>query len=157
MKDNIQDLKRMAESYGLEFSDKGNGHIQLSNHGFMVNYWPESKKQTVHAGGKTHTRCSNYDAVKICLDGAKIGAKPDKSRIRKNPATGDFKPKVSENPRPQHLYSGDKPPWEYPSMIRCWSDIWRSEAHELQQKAANLECADAYQDAISTPLTQKGN
>lgn len=142
----IQELENMARSYGLEFSNKGNGHIQLSNHGFMVNYWPESKKKTVHANGVTHTHCSNYDAVKICLDGAKVGAKPDRKRIKKNVSHGDFKPKVSKKPRPRHLYSGEKPPWEYPSMIQCWPDIWRAEAFELQQRAANIECPMAYED-----------
>ena len=149
MKDTIQELKRMAESYGLEFANKGNGHIQLSNHGFLVNYWPNSRKRTVYTSeGEKHAFCSNYDAIKICLKEAKVGAKPVKRKIKENPAEHDFKPKASKKPKAKHLYSGEKPPWEYPSMIQCWSDIWRSEAYELQQRAANLECADAYQDAV---------
>ena len=115
---NIQELENMAKSYGLEFANKGNGHVQLSNHGFMVNYWPNSKKKTVHTSdGETHSYCSNYDAVKICMKGAKVGAKPDKKRLKENVAHGSFKPKSMKKPKPRHLYDGDKPPWEYPSMI----------------------------------------
>ena len=144
----IQELENMAKAYGLEFSNKGNGHIQLSNHGYLVNYWPNSKKQTVFTvDGEKHYHCSNYDAVKICLKEAKVGAKPDKKRLKENVAQHDFKPKIMKKPKPRHLYSGDKPPWEYPTMIRCWSDIWRSEAYELQTKAETLECAEAYQDS----------
>ena len=145
----IQELENMAKSYGLEFANKGNGHIQLSNHGFLVNYWPLSKNRTVHTSdGITHKHCSNYDAVKICMKNAKVGAKPIKKKIKENVADHDFKPHQSKKPKPRNLYSGEKPPWEYQSMIQCWSDIWRNEAYELQQRAANLECKTAYEDCI---------
>jgi len=145
----IEEIQQMASSYAIEFTDKGNGHIQLSGHGAIVNYYPLSKNKTVYINGKqTIKHCSAYDAIKLCMKNGVVGLKPRKKDISENVADHDFKTRTVNRCGAKHFYSGDKPPWEYPTMIRCWPDILRSEALKLTDEAVKMETPAAYIDAI---------
>lgn len=142
----LKELRNMAESYAIEYSDKGNGHIQLSNHGILVNYWPLSKNRTCHiANGKTVKHCSNYDAIKLCMVSGVSGLKPKKQKIAKNVAKHSFK-ELKSNSVVKNLYDGEKPPWEFPTKIMCYTDILRIEASNLMDTVAQMETKEFYQD-----------
>jgi 5-methylcytosine-specific restriction endonuclease McrA len=49
------DLKQLAKNKGVEFIDKGNGHIQLKGK-LLVNYYPNSKFKTAYIAGTTGSR-----------------------------------------------------------------------------------------------------
>ena len=142
----ISELKQMAESYGLDFKEVSSGHIQLSNHGTLVNYWPLSKNRTCHVkNGAVVKHCSNYDAVKLCMKSGKTGLKPKKKDIKENVAHGKFDT-VQSDTCVKHLYNGEKAPWEFPSRIMCYPDILRIESRKLLNEAAQMETPEFYQD-----------
>ena len=116
-----QELKQLCKSYALEFKDCGNGHVQIKGHGSLVNYWPESKRRTafVKATGESVPHCSNWDAVKLCMQNGKVGLKPRKKAITKE-AAKDIKPTLTNPMQHESFYNGETPPWEFPGpYIGC--------------------------------------
>lgn len=140
MADLVLQTKALAESHALYFKDCGNGHVQISGLGKLVNYWPTSRNMTAHVVGERPIKhCRPWDAVKLCLGGTTL--KPGKKPSKNGP---DFIPKaVTTNPAGiRHFYSGDTPPWEFPTFISAWSDIFRVRALRLIEKADSLDCAE---------------
>ena len=131
MSENITNTEALAKSYSLEFTDCGNGHVQIKGHGILVNYWPESKNRTAHiAGGPTIKHCNPYDAIKLCLSGGQPKLRP-KAKSTQNAPQVDLEP-IRTNPAGiRHFYDGNKPPWEFPSTIMAASDLLRIEAYKL--------------------------
>lgn len=142
MSKNMANTKALAESHNLKFKDHGNGHVQIEGHGVLVNYYPDSKKRTVYVkGGETLHHIGPYEAVKICLQGTSVKnvkVKPKKKPSKQGPA---FDPKpITTNPAGlKHFYTGERPPWEYPTMIVCEPDRLRLQAHELRDQAIYME------------------
>ena len=145
--ENLTELENMCRSYALKYEDKGNGHIQISGHGCMVNYYPLSKRRTVYCNGVTTKDCSFFDAIKICQQNGATNIKVKNKNISKSVARGSFKTQKTESVV-KHLYSGDTPPWEYPTRIMCWSDIYRIEAQKLLDMAMVVDSPACYEDAI---------
>ncbi|MCG8434404.1 MAG: hypothetical protein MJA83_10270 [Gammaproteobacteria bacterium] len=144
MTDRIKETELLAKSYGLEFKNCGNGHLQLSNHGVLLNYWPNSKGRTAHMPqtGQKQSNCSPWDAVSLCLNAAKSGMRPallKKKKLSKN------KPKVNlgstkTNPAGiKHLYDGETPPWEFKDFMMAHSDRRRIAALRILQKADAMD------------------
>lgn len=135
LSDNIQNTQALAKSHGLEFTDHGGGHVQIKGHGILVNYWPDSKNRTAHIlGGQAVKHCNPYDAVKLCMTSGQPTLAPKKATTEAGPDV-DLRP-VSTNPAGlKHFYDGARPPWEFPSMIQCQSDILRLEALKLRNTA----------------------
>ena len=115
----------------------GKGHHQISGHGCRVDYYPLSKRRTVFCNGKTTKDCSPYDAIKICQQNGVSGIKPKKRDISKNVVAGSVAP-VKSPTLVKHLYCGERPPWEFPTMVQCVPDMLRIEAHQLTDKARKL-------------------
>ena len=136
----FKDLKLLAAAYSIEFKDLGKGHIQLSNHGVLVNYWPLSKNRTCHIPGKEPVKhCSNWDAIQLCMKSGVKDLAPKKKTITKNRPAFSLNP-VHTNPAGiKNLYSGEVPPWEFPTMIMCYSDMLRIEAYQLVCSAELME------------------
>lgn len=78
----MQELKRIAESRGIQVIDRGNGHLQLVGGPLLVNYYPESKKRTAYVAGTTarRTYVSPQKAVEMCFDPPSIHGAPKDSR-----------------------------------------------------------------------------
>ena len=139
MSKEIDNTKALAESHALEFKDCGGGHVQIKGHGVLVNYWPDSKNRTAHVvGGESVKHCNPYDAIKLCQTGKKVTLRPKKKPSKHGP---DFDPQpVVTNPAGlKHFYTGERPPWEYPTMIVCQPDLLRLQAHELRDQAIYME------------------
>ena len=135
----LKDLEMLAKSYAIDFADKGNGHIQLSGHGIMVNYYPLSKNRTVFYNGKTVKHCTNWDAVKICLNESKQGLGMKKKDIPKNRPSFSLET-IKTNPAGiKHTYKGSIPPWEFEDFIYCEPDRLRVEALKLKDLALSME------------------
>jgi len=131
----IDKTRLLAETHALKFKDCGGGHVQISGHGILVNYWPLSKKKTVLCkDGEKHTHCSPWDAVQLCLVKAKRGMKPKKPSTN-GPVEELLKPARTNPAGLKHLYSGKIPPWEFPTFIRAYSDQLRIDAHRLREQA----------------------
>lgn len=142
MIDAIQQTESLAKANALEFKDHGNGHVQISGHGVLVNYYPLSKRRTAYnvSTGETIKDCGPWDAVKLCLTSAKNGMKPKKPSKREPDVK--LEP-VTTNPAGlKHFYKGDVPPWEHPTFISAHSDLMRMEAYQLRE-AADLNDAIA--------------
>lgn len=142
-----QEVKAMAVAHGLEFKDCGEGHLQIKGHGALVNYYPESKRQTAfrqHPGKKKASipYATPWDAVSLCLDGAHGEVKPKRKRSKNGP---DFNVKpVRTNPAGiRHFYQGETPPWEFPTFICSASDKMRITATRLRDRADAMDCAGA--------------
>ena len=136
MSDRLQETKALAKAYSVEFKDCGNGHIQLSAHGNLVNYYPDSKKRTLYSPtlDRRENHVSPWDAVRLCLSEAKKGMRPMKKKdIPKGQAQFSLKP-VKANPAGLvHLYNGDAPPWEGSGFEFC------AESDKLRHRARQLE------------------
>jgi len=143
----LNELRLLTESYGLKFDDKGNGHVQLSNHGCMVNYYPLSKRRTVFCNGKTTKNCSHYDAIKICQQNGQTAIKVKKKNIKDNVAHGSILPQHTNPSGIKHLYNGEKPPWEFPTRILCCTDLLRIEARKLLDTVEQWETPEFYREA----------
>lgn len=138
--DKITQTQKLAESYALNFKDCGGGHVQISNHCVLVNYWPESAKRTAYInGGKSHKHCSPWDAVRLCLLSGKPGLAPKKKRITKNAPQVDLKDTKTNPAGIKNLYDGDRPPWEYKDFIMCESDNLRIKAYQLVCQAEQMD------------------
>ena len=143
MEDLIHKTKLLAEANALNFKDIGNGHVQISGHGVLINYWPDSKKQTVHiAGGDVLSHCKPWDAVRLCLTEEPIKKGKGKSKNPKRKSKKHIKPKhvsvnepavqlggIKRNPAGvSNFYTGKRPPWEFEEFIICQSDQLRIDA-----------------------------
>ena len=63
------DFKTKAEQAGVEFIDKGNGHIQLKGP-LLVNYYPNSKTRTAYVAGtsKGVKHVTPDQAIQMCFE-----------------------------------------------------------------------------------------
>jgi len=61
-------LETLAKKHGVEFIDRGNGHIQLKGK-LLVNYYPESKMRSAYVAGtrEKKTYVSPKEAVLMAL------------------------------------------------------------------------------------------
>ena len=61
-------LKKLAEKSGVEYIDKGNGHVQLKG-ALLVNYYPDSKSKSAYVAGtkKAVKRVTPKEAVAMCF------------------------------------------------------------------------------------------
>lgn len=130
----LEQTRALAESSALKFKDCGNGHVQISGHGRLVNYWPESKKRTAMSDtGRKEVNCSPWDAVRMCMTESAEGMKPKK--IPKNRPDFSLKPIITNPAKLKHFYDGDKPPWEEDNdHVMPWS------TDELRLSAYRLHC-----------------
>ncbi len=153
MSDPIQETRAMAEAHGLKFKDCGNGHVQISGHGQLVNYYPTSKNKTLYSPtlNMREAHCTPWDAITICMKGAKSGMTPKSVKaIRKGKQRPqhDFK-KVITNPAGiQHLYDGEAAPWEGTQFICAQSDRIRLVANRARERAIRLEARARELDEI---------
>lgn len=79
-------LQALCESKGVEYIDRGNGHIQLKGP-LLVNYYPESKKSSAYVAGTKHkvTHVKPAQAVAMCFKAPKSQGVADKrSRNTRN-------------------------------------------------------------------------
>lgn len=110
-----KEVESLCKAYSLSFKDCGNGHLQISGHGVLVNYWPDSAKRTIHCPqtGRRERNCEPFDAIKICLHDAKSGTRPMRKKdIPKNRPAFSLKT-VKTNPAGlRDFYSGSRSPWE---------------------------------------------
>ena len=62
------DLKTLCKERGVEYIDRGNGHIQLKGP-LLVNYYPDSKLKSAYVAGtkKAAKRVSPEDAIAMCI------------------------------------------------------------------------------------------
>ena len=62
------DLKTLCKERGVEYIDRGNGHIQLKGP-LLVNYYPDSKFKSAYVAGtkKAAKRVSPEDAIAMCF------------------------------------------------------------------------------------------
>lgn len=146
MSETLDDLKRLAEAYAVKFDDKGNGHIQLSAHGALLNYWPLSKNRTVHFNGQTIKHCSNWDAVKLLLSNGEQSLKPKDKHISKERPQVNLKPVTTNPAGVKHLYDGERAPWDYPVFIGAESDNLRVEALRLRDMADQMDMPIDYDE-----------
>lgn len=139
MTDITQQTKMLAESHALDFKDHGNGHVQISGHGMLVNYWPESKNRTAQiSGGETVKHCSPFDAVKLCMAQDRVVLKPGKKPSVNGPDF-DLKP-ITTNPAGiKHFYDGSRPPWDFDGLVLCEPDRLRIQASRLLDEAMIME------------------
>lgn len=65
-------LESMCLERGVEYKDKGNGHIQLKGP-LLVNYYPTSKKKSAYVAGtkKAASRVSPKQALDMCFEAPK--------------------------------------------------------------------------------------
>jgi hypothetical protein len=144
MKTLSEQIKIMAESKGLEFKDKGKGHLQIISGKSIVNYYPESKRQTAHNSltGEKLAHASPEQAIELCVNAVE-SAQPW-HEFQTNPAGI------------KHFYEGDRPAWDFDRYIGAQSDRDRIAAYRLRRKANDLEERADYQDGIGqpTPLQQ---
>lgn len=139
----IATTKALAESHGLKFIDRGNGHVQIQGHGVMVNYWPSSKKRTAHRTGFAPVQnCTPWDAVKMAItNGATISLKPAiAKKVAKQPKgpQGFGAVYVSNGAGVRHLYNGKRPPWEFASMVMSEPDRIRVDAYLAHARAEQM-------------------
>jgi hypothetical protein len=146
---NVNNTKALAEQHGLKFKDCGGGHVQLSNHGVLVNYYPDSKKRTAHiAGGASVPHCSPWDAVKLCMESGKPGLKPKKRNISKNgPVRKDIRPKKTNPAGLKHFHNNDSLPWDGEGFTFHPADELRHEAYLIIQ-AANVTAYELREQAL---------
>lgn len=138
----ITELKSLAEAHGIEFKDCENGHIQLTAHGNLFNYWPNSKKKTLYSPtlDLRENHVTPWDAIRLCMSKAKPGMRPKQNRdIPKNKPSFELKA-VNRNPAGlKHLYIGDIPPWEGAGFgFGSAGDELRHQAYQKTQEAIIL-------------------
>jgi hypothetical protein len=143
--DPLSETKSLAEAYGLQFTDCGNGHVQIKGHGNLVNYWPNSKARSLWSPtlNLRESHCTPWDAVSICLKGSKEGMKTEAAKAvvkGKGRAQHSFK-KVSTNPAGvKNFYEGETPPWDekFTTLITSQSDRIRRVAHNAKCRYERL-------------------
>lgn len=150
MKDLVLETEQLAEAYSVKFKDCGNGHIQLSAHGNLMNYYPLSKRRSIYSPtlNRQETDCSPWDAVRLCLSEAKLGMKPKKPK--KNRADFDLTPLATNPAGLKHFYKGKIMPWD-DSLgnfeMGSESDVIRIEAYQLEENAVILRVKADEMDA----------
>jgi len=72
------------------------------------------------------------------------GIKPKKRDISTTVVAGSVAP-VKSPTLVKHLYYGERPPWEFPTMVQCVPDMFRIEAQQLIDKAEQMEVIDLRQ------------
>jgi 5-methylcytosine-specific restriction endonuclease McrA len=83
------DIKELSEKNGVEFIDKGNGHIQLKGK-LLVNYYPNSKCRTAYISGTTGSRknVTPEQAIEMTYQvptlNGKISKRSGNSRIKRS-------------------------------------------------------------------------
>lgn len=110
MKDSIQELRQLCDSYTVKLEEFGNGHCRLSNHGVSLDYWPNSKKRTVFKDGQRIEHVSPFDAVQLLKRDAQVSVRKPKKRPTAPPK--NIKPARTNPAGLKHFYEGDDPPWE---------------------------------------------
>ena len=141
----IPEVKRLCESYALDFKDCGNGHVQVSGHGNLVNYWPDSKSRTAHSPtlNRKETQCTPWDVIQLCKSEAKKGMRPKIANEIKSKGRAQFSLKpITTTGYPKHLYRGELEPWdeshgEFKHLKP--SDDLRLEAWQLNQQSAQVK------------------
>ena len=149
----IKETETLCKAYSLQFKDCGNGHVQISGHGLLVNYWPLSAKRTAHCPttGRKESRCQPFDVVKMCLQDAKPGMRPMRKKdIPKNKPAFSLKPAHTNPAGLKHFYNGDIPPWDVEGdfEFNTESDRLRHRAWEHEQGVIKLRAkADELDEA----------
>ena len=153
MSNPITELKSLSAAHGIEFKDCGKGHIQLSAHGNLINYWPNSKKKTLYSPtlDLRENHVTPWDAIRLCMSKAKPGMRPKRNRdIPKNKPNFELKG-VKRNPSGlKHLYSGDAAPWEGTGFeFGSASDELRHQAYQKTQEAILLQAQAKEMDKVA--------
>lgn len=67
-KGDCMELKTLALESGVEYIDKGNGHIQLKG-ALLVNYYPNSKSKSAYIAGtkRASKQVTPEEAIKMCF------------------------------------------------------------------------------------------
>lgn len=157
MSDPVADTMRLAQSYGLDAKDCGNGHVQISGHGNLVNYYPASKKRSLWCPtlNRRETNCTPWDAVKLCMTEAKPGMKPKAAKEVKNVARVDLAPAKTNPADLKHFYEGETPPWDESLgefQVNAESDALRIRASRLDDEATALRAeANDMDEAAQEP------
>ncbi len=142
MSKQVTDCKLLADAYALQFRDMGNGHVQFSGRGVLVNYWPLSKKRTAHCPetGRKETNCTPYDAVRMCLQGKASHPLKAKAKVTKNRPMVEIAPVCTNPAGLKHFYSGDLPPWDESlpyQTVSTDSDAIRMSAYEIESRCSS--------------------
>lgn len=145
MKDIIEELRQLCESYTVNLQEFPNGHFRLSNHGASLDYWPNSKKRTVFKGGKRTEHVSPFDAVQMLKSSAKMTVRKPKKRPKAPPKR--IKPTTTNPAGLKHLGEGHWPPWEGEPYTHP-ADQLRLDAWNLENRAIALKAeADELDEA----------
>jgi hypothetical protein len=125
----IEEIKQLAESNGLKFKDLGNGQVQLKSKTNLVSYYPESKKKTAYSSvlNLSIHGASPAEAVALCLQ------QPEGNE------GSEWKEQHTNLANVQNFYSGQIPPWEFPTFIASHSDNLRMEARRKRIEAEEME------------------
>ena len=61
-------IKSLAKKHGVEYKERGNGHIQLKG-ALLVNYYPQSKAKTAYIAGTTEGKknVTPKQAIQMCF------------------------------------------------------------------------------------------
>lgn len=147
MSDPITDTKRMAESHGLQFDDRGGGHVQIRGNGMLVNYYPLSKRRTAYCpdSGERLTNCTPFNACKLAMKGngkAKdIRPKAHRKPSKQGPSKEDVKPSHTNPAGLRHFHDSDVPPWDESLGDFTYlsnSDRLRAKACQIEAEAMGL-------------------
>jgi len=76
-------LRRLAKKHSLVVTDCGNGHIQITG-GLMVNYYPDSKKQTAYIAGTRNgiTHVTPEKAIELAIKPPPISPMIKKRKVQ---------------------------------------------------------------------------
>lgn len=143
MSDLLSETKSLAEAYGLQFTDCGNGHVQIRGHGNLINYWPNSKARSLWSPtlDLRESHCTPWDAVSICLKGSKQGMRTEAAKAvvkGKGRAHHSFAESKTNPAEVKNFYDGATPPWEFTTLIISQSDRIRRVAHSAKCRAERL-------------------
>ena len=79
----ISDVEKLAAKYDVAFTLRANGHVQLKGD-LLVNYYPESSKQTAYVAGTTKGRrhTSPKDAIAMCFSAPEYAPQHQRDKRR---------------------------------------------------------------------------
>lgn len=64
----IDELYKLAEIEGLHVNEVVHDHFHITGRGYLVNYWPNSKRMTAQVAGLTGVpHCTPWDAIQMAL------------------------------------------------------------------------------------------
>lgn len=74
-------LEKLAQEHNVEYTDKGNGHIQLKG-ALLVNYYPNSKSKSAYVAGtkKAHKYVDSINAIRMCFSLPVVVSQNDKDK-----------------------------------------------------------------------------